>query len=58
MCDEKKKKVKLHFTFLHFQRREEKTKIFFQASLYIYIFLTKYFMNELYILVILEENNF
>lgn len=57
MCDEKKKKVKLHFTFLHFQRREEKQKYFFNHRC-IYIFLTKYFMNELYILVILEENNF
>lgn len=38
MCDEKKKKVKLHFTFLHFQRREEKQKYFFKHIIYIYFF--------------------
>lgn len=58
MCDEKKKKSEIAFYIFTFSAERGETKIFFQASLYIYIFLTKYFMNELYILVILEENNF
>lgn len=57
MCDEKKKS-EIAFYIFTFSAERGETKIFFQASLYIYFFLTKYFMNELYILVILEENNF